>query len=119
MSGPAEKAPLLNQRYQKHPPPRTARPTRSLHISVSLFILAAFVLYAQRQGISKSKVPYEFGPTRALPDLYGICSKEGKKVYTVPEEGGVGGVECLVVGGKEVVDTGSLGNYLTPDRSGS
>jgi len=30
-------------------------------------------------------------------------------VYTVPEEGGIGAAECVVVGGKEVKDTGSLG----------
>jgi len=49
-----------------------------------------------------------------LPEWYAICSKEGKKVYTVPEEGGMGAVECVVVGGKEVVDTGSLGTYRLP-----
>lgn len=44
-----------------------------------------------------------------MPQWYGICSKEGKKVYTVPEAGGLGAVECVVVKDKEVVDTGSLG----------
>jgi hypothetical protein len=44
-----------------------------------------------------------------LPEWYAICSKEGRKIYTVPEDEGVGAVECVVVGGKEVMDTGSLG----------
>jgi len=54
---------------------------------------------------------------KELPEWYAICSKEGRKVYTVPEESGVGGVECVVVGGKEVVDTGSIGMHLLPARS--
>lgn len=107
----AEKEALIKTpRYQRHPPP-AGRPTRSLHISISLLILAGFVIYAQRQisSTSKRKQGYAFQGNE-LPDWYGICSKEGKKVYTVPEAGnGVGGVECVVVGGKEVVDSGSLG----------
>ena len=107
MSHPSENKALLDERYRKHPPPKTVRPTRTLHITISLFILLSFVLYAQRKGV-KPKTPYGVGGT-SLPEWYGICSKDGKKVYTVPEGGGLGAVECVVVGGKEVVDTGSLG----------
>jgi len=108
MSTSNEKTPLVPERYQRHPRPKTARPTRALHISISLLILAGFVIYAQRHGYSKSRRTYEVGG-KVLPEYYGICSKEGKKVYTVPEEGGVGAVGCVVVSGKGVVDTGSLG----------
>jgi hypothetical protein len=98
--------------YQRHPPPPAYRPTRSLHIAISLLILVGFVFYAQRNIPKQAPLsrPYTVGG-KELPERYAICSKEGKKVYTVPEQGGVGGVECVVVGGKEVVDTGSLGMY--------
>ena len=100
--------PNASGRYQRAPKPPIRRPTRSLHISISLFILAAFVLYAQRKGLPKFRQAYEAGG-KALPEYYGICSKEGDQVYTVPEDEGVGAVQCVVVGGKYVVDTGSLG----------
>jgi hypothetical protein len=105
----SEIAALPVRRYQRAPPP-PRRPPRSLHISLSLFILGFFVLYAQRGG-KKQKRLFEAGLTD-LPEWYAICSKEGNKVYTVPDAGGVGGVQCVVVGGKEVVDTGSLGESL-------
>lgn len=119
-----EKNPLLPpkpDRYQRQPtrPPIRRPGGRSLHISISLLILGAFVIYAQKTlRTAGKKVVYAFGGQQ-LPDWYGVCSKEGKKIYTVPEEGtGVGGVECVVVGGKEVVDAGSLGEwhfYFTDD----
>ncbi|KAK8846587.1 hypothetical protein IAR55_005673 [Kwoniella newhampshirensis] len=96
--------------YQRAPPPpRRGHPTRPLHLSLALVILAFFVVYAQKQTF-KSKAPslYSVEGTK-LPEIYAICSKEGQKAYTVPVEGGVGRVECVVVDGKEVVDTGSLG----------
>ncbi|ORY24106.1 amidohydrolase family-domain-containing protein [Naematelia encephala] len=101
-----EKTPLApaTERYRRTPPP-PRRPTRSLSLSISLLILLGFVLYAQRRG--KSGVSYSFDG-KALPDWYALCSKEGKKVYTVPEEGGLGAVECVVVGNKEVAGSGSL-----------
>lgn len=108
-----EKTPLLRQnvpKYQRQPPP-VRRPTRALHISISLLILAAFVLYAQKHRIGRQGKSYTVGG-QALPEWYAICSKEGRQVYTVPAEGGVGAVEYVVVGGKEVVDTGSLGGAL-------
>jgi hypothetical protein len=95
-------------RYQKTPRPPPSRPTRHIHISITLLILACFILYANNQRHSSKVTIYQVGKEN-LPERYAICSKEGKKVYTVPEEGGVGPVECVVVGGKEVVDTGSLG----------
>lgn len=110
MSTSREKKPLLSQRYQKHPLPKTSRPTRTLHISISLIILLGFVLYAQRKGAFNNNKSFEVGG-KALPEWYGICSKEGRKIYTAPEEGGVGGVECVVISRKEVVDTGSLGQH--------
>jgi hypothetical protein len=55
---------------------------------------------------------FEAGGKR-LPEYYGVCSKEGK-VYTVPPVKGLGAVECVVVKGKEVVDTGSLGEPRQP-----
>jgi hypothetical protein len=97
-------------RYQKTPRPPPSRPTRHIHISITLLILACFILYANNQRHSSKATIYQVGKGD-LPEWYAICSKEGKRVYTVPEEGGVGAVECVVVGGKEVVDTGSLGAY--------
>ena len=111
MSSSTKKQPAVHERYQRHPPPRDTRPTRSLHISISLLILTCFVLYAQRNAKIKPRLPYEPGG-RSLPEWYGICSREGKKVYTVPKEGGIGPVECVVVGGKEVIDSGSLGRLF-------
>ena len=92
-------------RARARPPPRS---NRQLHISISLVILVFFVLYAQRYG--PKKPVYELGGTH-LPEWYAVCSKEGNKVYTVPVDGGVGGVECVVVKGQRVVDTGSLGQW--------
>jgi len=94
-------------RYQKTPRHTPARPTRHIHISITLLILACFILYANNQRNSSKPAVYQVGTE--LPEWYAICSKEGKKVYTVPEEGGIGAAECVVVGGKEVKDTGSLG----------
>jgi hypothetical protein len=81
---------------------------RQIHISITLLILACFILYASRLKSNTKIRKHELGG-RPLPEWYGVCSKEGKKIYTVPEEGGLGEVECVVVGGNEVVDTGSLG----------
>ncbi|WVQ97496.1 hypothetical protein IAU59_004610 [Kwoniella sp. CBS 9459] len=98
--------------YQRHPPPpRRGHPTRSLHISLSLLILGFFVIYAQKSswiGPKAGRRGYSvYG--RPLPEKYAICSQEGPRVYTVPEDEGVGQTECVVVVGKEVVDSGSLG----------
>ncbi|RSH90101.1 hypothetical protein EHS25_001434 [Saitozyma podzolica] len=127
-SASAEKQPLVDRRaphsprYQRTPPP-PRRSTRTLNITISLLILAFFVVYSQNHS---SKTPRVFEPQgRRLPEYYGVCSREGK-VYTVPPEGGLGAVECVVVRGKEVVDTGSLDLrkagglqifYLPPDYS--
>lgn len=113
MTETAEKQPLLqgrskSARFQRTPrPPTSRRPTRSIHISISLLILAAFVIYAQKDGLKKPSRVYELGG-KPLPEYYAICSK-GKKVYTVPESEGLGPVECVVIGGKYVVDAGSIG----------
>ena len=96
-------------RKQLRPPPdprRNPRTTRSLHLSLTLGILALFVLYARQNGSQLNT--YAYGGKK-MPQQYAICSKEGKNIYTVPEEGGVGAVECVVVSGKEVIDTGSIG----------
>lgn len=95
-------------KYQKTPRPPTKRPSRQIHISITLLILACFILYANNQRHSKKTALYQVGG-QELPQWYGICSKEGRKIYTVPEDEGVGAVECIVVGGQEVMDTGSLG----------
>ena len=89
---------------------------RQIHISITLLILACFILYASRLKSTQSLQKYDLGG-KSVPKWYGICSKEGKKIYSVPEEGGLGAVECVVVGGKEVVDIGSLGKLM--DTSGS
>lgn len=87
-------------------PPK--RPTRNIHLALTAIILAFFVIYSQRQ----KQAPYTVDgikKAKPLPEWYAVCSKEGKKVYTVPVDGDdAGGVECVVVGGKVVVDTGSL-----------
>ncbi|KAL1408147.1 hypothetical protein Q8F55_004950 [Vanrija albida] len=94
--------------YEKAPRP-APRSTRSVHLALSIVILGFFVLYAQRKGINK-KGPWTLdNGKRPLPDWYAVCSRDGRKaVYTVPVESGVGAVECVVVGDKYVVDTGSL-----------
>lgn len=81
---------------------------RQLNISITLLILACFILYASKQRATEKTSMYQLGG-RPLPKWYAVCSKEGKRIYTVPEEGGVGATECVVVGDKEVVDSGSLG----------
>lgn len=101
---------LRPERYQKAPRPPPKRPMRQIHISITLLILACFIVYASRLR-SKTPTTYELGG-KALPGWYAICSKEGKKIYTVPGYGGLGAVECVVVGGKEVMDTGSLGTLF-------
>jgi hypothetical protein len=104
-----EKQSLISKsdpKYRRQPPPPPVRPTRALHIAISLLILGGFVFYAQRN------IPKHAPRIDKLQESYAICSKEGRKVYTVPEEGGVGGVECVVVRGKEVLDTGSLGRWI-------
>jgi hypothetical protein len=104
-----EKAQKPGIRYQKAARAPPKRPTRHVHISITLLILACFILYANNQRLAKkTTVVYKTGGND-LPEWYGICSEEGKRIYTVPEEGGLGEVECVVVGGKEVKDTGSLG----------
>lgn len=107
--GPASAS---GSRYQRAARP-PARPTRSVHIALSLVILACMIVYGQRQSFLKSKNSYTVDNLKGgkpLPEWYAVCSKDGKKVYTVPADvgGGSGAVECVVVGGKEVVDTGSL-----------
>jgi hypothetical protein len=77
-----------------------------LHISISLLILAFFVIYAHNN--KPTKVPYTV-TGRQVPSWYAFCSKDGKRIYTIPEAGGEGAVECVVVHDKVVADTGSLG----------
>jgi hypothetical protein len=107
VSGIEKPSASLN-RYQKTARPPPKRPTRHIHISITLLILACFIIYANNQRHTKKPIVYEVGNTN-LPEWYGICSREGKKIYTVPVDSGVGAVECVVVGGKEVKDVGSLG----------
>lgn len=104
------------ERYERAPRPPPGRPMRQIHISITLLILACFILYASRLKSDKGPTKYELGG-RPLPEYYGLCSRDGKKIYTVPEEGGLGEVECVVVGGKEVLDTGSLRQSTTGLRS--
>ncbi|ORX33527.1 amidohydrolase family-domain-containing protein [Kockovaella imperatae] len=112
MAPKGEKDPLLDA--IKPATPRQARPPRhirhrqagrSLHLSLTLGILALVVLYARQNRSSLNT--YNYGGKK-LPMKYAVCSREGKKIYTVPEESGVGPVECVVVQGKYVVDTGSM-----------
>jgi hypothetical protein len=91
--------------YQRTPRP-PSRSNRSLHISISLLILAFFVIYAHNNR--PTKTPYAVGG-KALPSWYAFCSKDGRRIYTIPEAGGEGAVECVVVHGKVVAETGSLG----------
>lgn len=67
------------------------------------------MLYAQRKGSVKGLRNYGSGKDQeALPSTYGICTRDRQGIYAVPEAGGVGAVECVVVSGKEVADSGSL-----------
>lgn len=107
----AQRNALLNSApsgYQRTPRP-PSRSNRSLHISISLLILAFFVIYAHNN--KPAKTPYAVGGKK-LPSWYAFCSKEGNRIYTIPESGGEGAVECVVVHGKFVADTGSLGAHI-------
>ncbi|OXB36538.1 hypothetical protein LQV05_004837 [Cryptococcus neoformans] len=117
--------PTINgiMQYPRHPPPRVPS-TRSLHLSISLLIVAAVIVYAQKQSFMKNVLPSKvYSVTETLPEKYAICGKEGNKVYTVPyevetaievagaaewEKEAVGAVQCVVVDNDKVVDTGSL-----------
>ncbi|ODN88487.1 amidohydrolase [Cryptococcus wingfieldii CBS 7118] len=107
--------------YERHPPARIPS-TRGYHLAISIFIVGAIILYAQKQT---NLVRNAFPPRRYtalgeeggdLPDLYAICSKQnGKSVLTVPfdyegdgDEEGVGRADCVVVIDGEVVDAGGL-----------
>jgi hypothetical protein len=106
----SERSPLLDPPvapYQRHPRQPQKRPTRTLHLSLSLLILGFFVIYSQRERLGSKKYVYEYGGKK-MPAAFGVCSA-WKKVYTVPAEEGVGPAECVVVSEKVVVDTGSLG----------
>ncbi|RXK39578.1 hypothetical protein M231_03080 [Tremella mesenterica] len=92
----------LAPKYKRHPPP-LRRPTRGLNVSISLLILAVIVLLTQRKN---NGAHFSVGGSK-LPQEYVICTR-GKNVYTVPEVGGVGATECLVIRDKEVVDTGGI-----------
>lgn len=106
----AEKQALINQaqvpKYQRTPPPQ-ARSTRPVHLALTILILGYAVFYSMRSGQKAAKVVYGHGG-KDLPEYYALCSKDGQGVYTVPEAGGVGAAECVVVGGKEVLGSGSL-----------
>lgn len=86
------------------------RAPRNLPIAISLALLAAIVLYANRNGLTKAASPWTVDSgMKPLPETYAVCSREGKRVYTVPaDEPSAGAVECVVVGGQRVLDTGSL-----------
>jgi hypothetical protein len=92
--------------YQRTPPP-PAKSTRPVHLALTILILGYAVFHSMRSGGKAPKLVYGAGG-KDLPDTYAICTREGKGVYTVPEAGGVGATECVVVGGKEVLDTGSI-----------
>nr|ODN86000.1 amidohydrolase [Cryptococcus depauperatus CBS 7841] len=107
------------QPYQRHPPRRTS--LQSLHLCITVFIVAAIIIYVQKQskavGASDQKAYVAEG--ESLPERYAICSNKGQKVYTVPynveateykawEEAAVGSVECVMVRHGEVIDNGSL-----------
>lgn len=113
MSSASEKTPLAGTpaKYQRAPPP-PQRPTRAIHLSLTILILGFVVFYAQRTGKKVSPTIYGLKPAhQPLPSTYGICTKDRLGIYTVPEESGLGAVECVVVSGKEVVDTGSLSEW--------
>lgn len=113
--------------YPRHPPPRVPS-TRSLHLSISLLIVAAIIVYAQKQSFMKNVLPSKvYSVTETLPEKYAICGKEENKVYTVPyeveiaievagaaewEKEAVGAVQCVVVDNDKVVDTGSLSKFI-------
>ncbi|KAH7915226.1 amidohydrolase family-domain-containing protein [Hygrophoropsis aurantiaca] len=59
-----------------------------------------------------------FSPTTVSPSpaSYAICSRKGSAVYTVDEDNSV--VQCLVIQQSFIVDTGSLGRWLSGNYSG-
>lgn len=87
-------------------PPTRAKPSRSVHIAISLIVLVAMLAFAQRQADPRRPWSVD-GGSRPLPKTYAVCSPE-KRVYTVPPAGGLGAVECVVVKDKRVQDVGSL-----------
>ena len=93
---------------------RIPRQTRSVHLTITVLILAGILLWSRDKGKQKALYPHE--GTR-LPDEYAICTQDGARVYTVPQSGGVGPVECVLVRGREVIDTGSLSRWM-PQSTG-
>lgn len=98
--------------YQRAPPP-PRRSDRSLHIAFSLMILVFFVIYANNKN--SAPIKYTVDGTK-LPQWYALCGTWGRPIYTLPVEGGEGKVECVVVNGKYIADTGSLGELPAPDK---
>lgn len=89
-------------------------------ISTAVVILVVFIaLKAQGSSSRIQKFSDEEGEwlVGKLDESYAVCSARGgegiKSIWTVDQEGEET-VECLVVKGKEVLDTGSLGSYPLP-----
>lgn len=63
-------------------------------------ILAAVVFF--------SFIAYQVGrPQLGIPETYALCSSEGRGIYTIDENDTT--VECVLVHGAYVVDSGDLG----------
>lgn len=87
-------------------PPTRAKPSRSVHIAISLIVMAVMLAIAARKGDPKAPWSAD-GGARPLPKTYALCSSE-KRIYTVPPSSGLGAAECVVVADKRVKDVGSL-----------
>jgi hypothetical protein len=85
------------------PPPPPPRPREfRFRLAISIFLLVAFTVYQQSQSTQGKK---------RLPDVYGICSKDGREsIYTSEEE--TPAVECVVIDGKRIADLGSLCEWV-------
>ncbi|KAI5123983.1 hypothetical protein M0805_006395 [Coniferiporia weirii] len=72
-------------------------------------ILAGSALLASASLLLKSKEGDPVSP--ALPRSYALCSRNGPAIYTIDETNSI--VECLLVHGSNILDTGSLDEVLT------
>jgi hypothetical protein len=85
-------------------------------IGTAAVILVVFTLLKTRSSTQLRQEGFldpeagEWVKVGKMEEMYGLCSREGDNVWTVGGGGeGRERKQCLVVKGKEVVETGSLG----------
>ena len=96
-TAPSDPPSKRKQPLRRHGAAKPAPPIRSLF---AVFVTTLIVSLAMRMLKLKS----------ALPRNYALCSTESE-IYTVDER--KERVECIVVGGENILDTGSIGVFFS------